>query len=43
MALGASGCRTFFDAFVTKMNDTGTQLVYSTYYRGGGIEVGFDV
>ena len=27
-----------FDAFITKVNPTGTALVYSTYYGGSGLE-----
>ena len=30
----------FGDAFVTKLNATGTQLVYSTYLGGGGVDGG---
>jgi hypothetical protein len=31
------------DVFVTKLNATGTALVYSTYIGGGGDEVGFGI
>lgn len=29
-----------FDAFITKLNPAGTALVYSTYFGGGGVDVG---
>src|SRR5439155_7718627 len=33
----------FRDAFVTKINATGTALVYSTYLGGSGDDVGFGI
>jgi uncharacterized repeat protein (TIGR01451 family) len=35
-----SSCAVFRDAFVTKLNATGTALVYSTYLGGGGTDIG---
>jgi hypothetical protein len=32
-----------YDAFVTKIDPTGTAIVYSTYLGGGGIEWGFGI
>jgi hypothetical protein len=32
-----------YDAFVTKLNSSGTGLVYSTYLGGGGDDKGFDI
>ena len=32
-----------FDAFVTKLNADGTELMYSTYLGGSGTEIGFGV
>jgi hypothetical protein len=32
-----------FDAFVTKLNTSGTALVYSTYLGGGGDDVGYGI
>ena len=32
-----------FDAFVTKMNSTGTALIYSTYFGGGTRDFGNDI
>ncbi len=31
------------DAFIAKLNATGNDLIYSTYFGGGGIEVGFSI
>ncbi len=31
------------DAFVTKLNATGTALIYSTYFGGGGTDTGNDI
>jgi hypothetical protein len=32
-----------FDAFVTKMNSTGTALIYSTYFGGNNRDIGNDI
>ena len=32
-----------FDAFVTKLNPTGSALVYSTFFGGGGFDRGFGI
>jgi hypothetical protein len=32
-----------FDAFVTKMNSTGTALIYSTYFGGANRDIGNDI
>ena len=32
-----------FDAFVTKLNSTGSALIYSTFIGGNGQDVGFDI
>jgi hypothetical protein len=36
-------CATNFDAFVTKLNSTGTALVYSTYLGGTGKDYGYGI
>jgi hypothetical protein len=40
---GGVGCSTHGDAFVTKLNPTGSALVYSTYLGGSDTDVGFDI
>ena len=40
-AIGSSGGNS--DAFVTKLNATGSALVYSTYLGGGGGDIGFGI
>ncbi|HET9406602.1 MAG TPA: choice-of-anchor D domain-containing protein [Candidatus Sulfotelmatobacter sp.] len=37
------GCRGHGDAFVTKLNATGTALVYSTFLGGSGLDVGYSI
>jgi hypothetical protein len=37
------GCTTGFDAFVTKLNPTGTALVYSTFLGGSDVDFGWSV
>lgn len=37
------GCSGHGDAFVTKLNSTGTALVYSTYLGGSGLDVGYGI
>lgn len=32
-----------FDVFITKLNPSGTGLVYSTYLGGSGYDIGFDI
>jgi hypothetical protein len=33
----------FYDVFVTKLNSTGTGLIYSTYIGGSGLDEGYDI
>ena len=40
---GGSGCATNPDAFVAKLNPTGSALVYSTYLGGTGYDSGFGI
>jgi hypothetical protein len=40
---GGSNCSTFGDAFVTKLNPTGSALIYSTYLGGSRFDLGFGV
>lgn len=37
------GCSAHGDAFVTKLNSTGTALVYSTFLGGSGLDVGYSI
>ena len=40
---GGSGCATYSDAFVTKLNSTGSALVYSTYLGGNSYDRPFGI
>ena len=42
-ACSGGSCATNFDAFVTKLNSTGTALVYSTYLGGAGKDYGYGI
>jgi hypothetical protein len=42
-ALQTAGGGTSVDAFVTKLDPTGSSVVYSTYLGGTGAEAGFDI
>jgi hypothetical protein len=42
-ALQIAGGGTSVDAFVTKLDPTGSSVVYSTYLGGSGAEAGFDI
>jgi hypothetical protein len=40
---GGSGCAFYGDAFVSKLNPTGSALVYSTYLGGSGANSGYGI
>jgi hypothetical protein len=40
---GGSGCSTYQDAFLTKLNPSGTALVYSTYLGGSNYDGGYGI
>jgi hypothetical protein len=40
---GGSGCSTYQDAFVAKLNPSGTALVYSTYLGGSNYDGGYGI